>query len=106
MSFLTLPEAVRGNMDALRSLPVPLPAMEGRPAATVPLRQVASLKVVEGPNQISRENGKRRVVVQANARGRDIGSIVAEAQARVATEVQLPPGYYITWGGQSKNFQY
>ena len=98
-----LPEAVRGNMDALRSLPIPLPAVEGRPGASVPLRQVASLRVVEGPNQISRENGKRRVVVQANARGRDIGSIVVEAQARVATEVQLPPGYYITWGGQFEN---
>ena len=98
-----LPDAVRGNMDALRGLPVPLPTVEGRPAATVPLRQVASLRVVEGPNQISRENGKRRVVVQANARGRDIGSIVAEAQQRVEAEVQLPPGYYVTWGGQFEN---
>lgn len=77
--------------------------MEGRPAMTVPLRQVASMRVVEGPNQISRENGKRRIVVQANARGRDIGSIVAEAQTRVAAEVRLPPGYYVTWGGQFEN---
>ncbi len=98
-----LAEAVRGNLDALRNLPVPLPAAEGRPAASVPLRLVASLRVVEGPNQISRENGRRRVVVQANARGRDIGSIAAEAQARVAEEVQLPPGYFITWGGQFEN---
>ena len=73
--------------------------------ATVPLRQVATLKVVDGPNQISRENGKRRVVVQANTRGRDIGSLVAEAQARVAAEVKLPPGYYITWGGQFENLE-
>ena len=98
-----LPEAVRRDLDALRNLPVPLPAGEGRPVASVPLRQVASLRVVEGPNQISRENGRRRVVVQANARGRDIGSIVAEAQQRVAAEVQLPPGYYVTWGGQFEN---
>ena len=98
-----LADAVRGNLDALRNLPVPLPAIDGRPPATVPLRQVAELQVVEGPNQISRENGKRRIVVQANARGRDIGSLVAEAQARVAAEVQLPPGYYITWGGQFEN---
>ena len=98
-----LADAVRSNLDALRNLPVPLPAIEGRPPATVPLRQVADLQVVEGPNQISRENGKRRIVVQANARGRDIGSLVAEAQARVAAEVQLPPGYYITWGGQFEN---
>lgn len=98
-----LAEAVRSDMEALRNLPVPLPAVEGRPMATVPLRQVATLKVVEGPNQISRENGKRRVVVQANARGRDIGSIVAEARARVDAEVRLPPGYTIAWGGQFEN---
>ena len=57
----------------------------------------------EGPNQISRENGKRRVVVQANIRGRDLGSFVAEAQARVANEVQLPPGSWLDWGGQFEN---
>ncbi|MGT2481618.1 efflux RND transporter permease subunit [Methylobacterium oryzae CBMB20] len=57
-----------------------------------------------GRNQISRENGKRRVVVvTANVRGRDIGSLVAEAQAKVGSEVQLPPGYYVTWGGQFEN---
>jgi cobalt-zinc-cadmium resistance protein CzcA len=70
---------------------------------SVPLQQLASLSVVEGPNQISREQGRRRVVIQANARGRDIGSIVAEAQAKVAAQVQLPPGYTITWGGQFEN---
>ena len=97
-----LPDAVRGNLEALRDLPVPLlPAGAG----SVPLRQLASLKVVEGPNQISRENGKRRVVVQANARGRDIGSLAAEAQARVTAEVKLPPGYYLTWGGQFENLE-
>ncbi|MCG7354834.1 efflux RND transporter permease subunit, partial [Roseomonas mucosa] len=98
-----LPENLRGNFETLRSLPVPLPPMAGRPAASVPLQQVATLRVVEGPNQISREQGRRRVVVQANARGRDIGSIVAEAQAKVAEQVQLPPGYTITWGGQFEN---
>jgi len=101
-----LPDAVRGNLDALRNLPVPLPSVgAGGGMATVPLRQVASLKVVDGPNQISRENGKRRVVVQANTRGRDIGSLVAEAQAKVAAEIKLPPGYYITWGGQFENLE-
>jgi heavy metal efflux system protein len=98
-----LPETVRSNLEALRNLPVPLPLAGRAPAATVPLHQVAAFKVVEGPNQISRENGKRRVVVQANARGRDIGSLVAEAQAKVAAEVTLPPGYYLTWGGQFEN---
>ena len=98
-----LPENLRGSFETLRSLPVPLPPVAGRPAASVPLQQLATLRVVEGPNQISREQGRRRVVVQANARGRDIGSIVAEAQARVEREVQLPPGYTITWGGQFEN---
>jgi len=98
-----LPDAVRSNLEALRNLPVPLPAAGQAPPATVPLRQLATFKVVEGLNQISRENGKRRVVVQANARGRDIGSIVVEAQAKVADEVSLPPGYYLTWGGQFEN---
>lgn len=101
-----LADAMRDNLDALRDLPVPLPSVgEGRPVTTVPLRQVATLKVVEGLNQISRENGKRRVVVQANARGRDIGSLVVEAQAKIAAEVQLPSGYYITWGGQFENLE-
>ena len=67
------------------------------------LKQVASFSVTEGPNQISRENGRRRVVVTANVRGRDIGSLVAEAQAKVASGVQLPAGYYVTWGGQFEN---
>ncbi|MGE0290606.1 MAG: efflux RND transporter permease subunit [Acetobacteraceae bacterium] len=98
-----LPDAVRSNLEALRNLPVPLPAAGQAAPATVPLRQLATFKVVEGLNQISRENGKRRVVVQANARGRDIGSIVAEAQVRIAAEVNLPPGYYLTWGGQFEN---
>jgi len=98
-----LPEAQRGNLETLRGLPVPLPPAAGRPAASVPLQQLASFRVVEGPNQISREQGRRRVVIQANARGRDIGSIVAEAQALVAERVQLPPGYALTWGGQFEN---
>ncbi|WP_419899983.1 efflux RND transporter permease subunit [Roseomonas sp. USHLN139] len=98
-----LPEAMRNNFEALKSLPVPLPPIAGRPASSVPLQQLASLTVVQGPNQISREQGRRRVVIQANARGRDIGSIVAEARARVEREVQLPPGYSVTWGGQFEN---
>jgi cobalt-zinc-cadmium resistance protein CzcA len=98
-----LQESLRNNLEALRNLPVPLPPVAGRPATSVPLQQLASLNVVEGPNQISREQGRRRVVIQANARGRDIGSIVAEARAKVEAQVQLPPGYTITWGGQFEN---
>lgn len=65
--------------------------------------QVASFAFTEGPNQISRENGKRRVTVTANIRGRDTASVVSEAQERVARQVQLFPGSYISWGGQFKN---
>src|SRR3546814_27298 len=63
------------------------------------------IKVVDGPNQISRENGKRRVVVQANVRGRDVGSVVADAQATIASQVRLPAGTYLEWGGQFENLQ-
>jgi cobalt-zinc-cadmium resistance protein CzcA len=71
--------------------------------SSVLLEQVASFSFAEGPNQISRENGRRRVVVTANIRGRDIASVVAEGQAKVAEQVQLAPGYAITWGGQFEN---
>jgi cobalt-zinc-cadmium resistance protein CzcA len=70
----------------------------------IPLRHLASFHFTEGPNQVSRENGKRRVVVTANARGRDIGSLVEEAQAKIAQQVTLPPGYWLAWGGQFENF--
>ena len=72
-------------------------------ASYLPLGAVARIEVSEGPNQISRENGKRRVVVQANVRGRDLGSFVEEAQRRVDAEIALPAGYWITWGGQFEN---
>lgn len=99
-----LPDAIRGDVDALLNLPVPLPSVAGQAAgASVPLRDVATIETAEGPNQISRENGKRRVVVAANVRGRDIASIVGEAQTRIIKEVVLPAGYYIMWGGQFEN---
>jgi cobalt-zinc-cadmium resistance protein CzcA len=99
-----LPEAQRTDLDALRNLPVPLPTSNGRSStASIPLKEVASFIQGEGPNQISRENGRRRVVVTANVRGRDIASLVAEAQARIAEQVRLPAGYWITWGGQFEN---
>jgi len=90
------------------NLPVPLPGSLPHEtesvAATLPLRVLADFNLSEGPNQVSRENGKRRVVVTADVRGRDIGSAVAEAQAKIAQKVTLPPGYYLTWGGQFENF--
>ncbi|WP_331298177.1 CusA/CzcA family heavy metal efflux RND transporter [Methylobacterium oryzae] len=98
-----LTDQVREDREALENLPVPLPPGANGKAASVLLRQVAQFSVSEGPNQISRENGRRRVVVTANVRGRDIGSLVAEAQAKVAAQVTLPAGSYVTWGGQFEN---
>lgn len=101
-----LPDYVRDDLEALKNLPVPLPGAgaSGR-LASVPLKQVASFSTAEGPNQISRENGKRRIVVTANVRGRDIASVVAEAQAKVTSGVTLPAGSWITWGGQFENLE-
>ncbi|GLR84927.1 efflux RND transporter permease subunit [Bradyrhizobium iriomotense] len=108
-----LPERLRGNLDAIRAIPIPLPpSEEAAPVRTafstsaltqmryVPLSSVATVEATPGPNQISRENGKRRIVVTANVRERDLGSFVAEAQDAVAQKVKLPPGYWIGWGGQ------
>jgi heavy metal efflux system protein len=104
--LVRVPEAVRADLEALRNLPVALP---GAPriggAATVPLRSLAAFRLTEGPNQVSRENGRRRVVVTANIRGRDIASVVAEAEARVAAEMRLPAGHSVTWGGKFENLQ-
>jgi cobalt-zinc-cadmium resistance protein CzcA len=104
-----LADVERNNIEVLKNLPVPLPgssahAGEGAVASTLPLRVLADFNLSEGPNQVSRENGKRRVVVTADVRGRDIGSAVAEAQAKIAQKVTLPPGYWLTWGGQFENF--
>ncbi|MBR0874741.1 CusA/CzcA family heavy metal efflux RND transporter [Bradyrhizobium tropiciagri] len=99
-----LPESVRSDLEALSNLPVALPkATPASPVQSLPLNRVAQFSFTEGPNQISRENGKRRIVVTANVRGRDLGSVVEEAQARVAQSVKLPPGYWMSWSGQSEN---
>jgi len=107
-----LPEALRTNLDGLAALPVPLPRearsddahgdatrIAARSAAYIPLGEVARIEVALGPNQISRENGKRRVVVTANVRGRDLGSFVTELRARVGDQVGLPEGYWLEYGG-------
>jgi cobalt-zinc-cadmium resistance protein CzcA len=94
-----LPEAIRADVDALGRLPVALPGTAG----FVPLGQVATFEIAPGPNQVSRENGKRRVVVTANVRGRDIGSFVEEATRRIADTVEVPAGYWTAWGGQFEN---
>lgn len=98
-------ESQRNDVEALAALPVMLPSLEGRARASIPLRQVASFSVSEGLNEISRDNGRGRIYVQANVRGRDIGSFVAEAQQLIAREVKIPPGSWIEWGGQFQNLQ-
>ncbi|WP_371422631.1 efflux RND transporter permease subunit [Tardiphaga sp.] len=109
-----LPEFLRSDIDAIKALPVPLPPLESKAKAVtalwsnsplsqiryVPLSELAQIDVAPGPNQISRENGKRRIVVTANIRGRDLGSFVADAQSQVEQKVKLPAGYWIGWGGQ------
>jgi len=102
--MVRVPEATRENIDALAALPVLLPEEAGKPRSSVPLARVAQFRFTDGLNQISRENGKRRVVIQANVRGRDVGSFVAEAQAKV-DKVALPTGSYLEWGGQFQNLQ-
>jgi cobalt-zinc-cadmium resistance protein CzcA len=118
--MVRLPESLRQDVDALETLRIPLPHQENgnkpartaalRPAAAVadrpafiPLGEVAQFEVVEGPNQISRENGKRRIVVQANIRGRDLGSFVIDAQQRIEAQAKLPSGSWLDWGGQFEN---
>ncbi len=104
-----LPEQQRGDIETLKRLPIRLPVVNtgvgvNMPLAGVPayvaLGEVANLEIIQGPNQVSRENGKRRIVVTANVRGRDLGSFVNEAEALIAQQIQIPPGYWTTWGGQ------
>jgi cobalt-zinc-cadmium resistance protein CzcA len=95
-----LPEHLRSDLTTLERLPIPL--AEG---GYVPLGEIASLNLAPGPNQISRENGKRRLVVTANVDGRDLGSFVSEVRERVTSEVQVPPGYWLTYGGTFEQLQ-
>ena len=114
--IVRLPEQFRADLTSLESLPIPLSHDEPHMSMALtahdsqqttfpylPLSAVADLVLTEGPNQISRENGKRRIVVQTNVRKRDIGSFVAQAQERVVREVVLPPGSWLNWGGQFEN---
>lgn len=97
-----LPESLRTNLEALKSLPVPLPyhdTASPSQAAFVPLSEVVNFDIAIGPNQINRENGKRRVVITANVRGRDLGSFVSEVQETVRDQVELPAGYWVAYGG-------
>ncbi|NWC93782.1 MULTISPECIES: CusA/CzcA family heavy metal efflux RND transporter [unclassified Pseudomonas] len=98
-----LSDALRTDIEGLSRLLIPIPALANNAAGQlgfIALSEVASLDLVLGPNQISRENGKRLVIVSANVRGRDIGSFVEEAGAAIDTQVKIPAGYWTTWGGQ------
>ncbi|WP_449434687.1 CusA/CzcA family heavy metal efflux RND transporter [Pseudomonas putida] len=103
-----LPETLRTDVAGLSSLLIPVPANPALGATQIgfiALSQVANLDLQLGPNQISRENGKRVVVVSANVRGRDLGSFVAEASNKLATGVEIPAGYWTSWGGQFEQLQ-
>ncbi|MDO9451668.1 MAG: efflux RND transporter permease subunit, partial [Stagnimonas sp.] len=95
-----LPDALRADPRTLAQLTVPLPS-----GGYVPLQEVADITIAPGPNQINREQGKRRVVVTANVRGRDLGSFVAQVQQRVDAEVKLPAGYWLDYGGTFEQLQ-
>ncbi len=106
-----LPEALRQDPAALHDLPIPLggdgnldestrtPGWQSGAPGTVPLREVATIATTLGPNQVNRENGKRRVVVTANVRGRDLGGFVAELRQRIDANVEIPAGYWVDYGG-------
>ena len=95
---IRLSDAQRADLSVLEQVQVPV---EG--GAFVPLASVADIRIADGPNQISRDNGKRRVVVQANVRGRAVSDVVEDARAAIAKDVRLPAGSYLEWGGQFEN---
>jgi len=106
--IVRLPERLRSDMEAMKQLPIHLPRDEAGAQtrrAYLQLGDVATFEVAPGPNQISREDGKRRVVVTANVRGRDIGSFVAEAEQKIQQRVKVPAGYWTTWGGTFEQLQ-
>ncbi|MDC7810919.1 efflux RND transporter permease subunit [Sphingomonas koreensis] len=100
-----LPEAMRQDRSILDRLPVPLPGDGTATRGSVPLSEVATIRETTGPNQISREDGKRRAVVTTNVRGRDLGSFIAEVQAKVAAQADLPEGYWVDYGGTFEQLQ-
>ena len=115
-----LPVEARSRVDSISALPISLPpevahhhgpievgrtklARESDGKSYVQLSEVADISLTQGPNQITHENGKRRVVVTANVRGRDLGSFVEEAQRTVLNSLKIPAGYWVRWGGQYEN---
>jgi cobalt-zinc-cadmium resistance protein CzcA len=99
-ALVRFPEQFRNNAEAIGSI-----LLKTASGARVPLRDVAKIEVREGPAQVSRDAGKRRIVIGSNVQGRDLGGYVAEAQRKIAEQVRLPPGYYLEWGGQFENME-
>jgi cobalt-zinc-cadmium resistance protein CzcA len=97
---MRFPDDRRSDVESIAALWVTAPD-----GSRIPLRELTDMQVVEGPAQISREQASRRIVIEANVVGRDLVRAVQEAQTVVLTQVQLPPGYYVTWGGQFENQQ-
>ncbi len=100
-----LPDGLRENLEAISRLPIAVRSGSEGGVGYIPLSAVATLKLAPGPNQVSRENGKRRVVVTANVRGTDLGSFVSRAQEAVGQQLKLPAGHWIEWGGTFENLQ-
>jgi len=98
--IVRLPDEWSGNVEAIGNLFVSAPN-----GARIPMKEIADIKIVEGPSSIDREEGQRRIVIEANVEGRDIGSFVAEGQRLLSQKVKLPVGYYVSWGGQFENQQ-
>jgi len=98
--IVRLPEEKRNSIEAIKNILVPVET-----GMNIPLAQLADIQMVEGPVQISRQDGIRRIGIEMNISGRDIGSFVAEAKQKIKEQVQLPSGYYLTWGGQFENQQ-
>ncbi len=98
--LLRYPESYRDRIESISNL-----LLRSSGGAVVSLKDIAEIKLIDGPPQISRDDGRRRLVVGANVQGRDLGGYVAEAQSRIAADVRLPTGYTLEWGGQFKNME-
>jgi len=103
--LVRLEEGVRQNPSVLASLPIPLSAQSNPDLAYVPLGEVATIKILQGPNQINRESGKRNVVVTSNVEGRDLGSFIADTQILMNEQLDLPSGYWLGYGGTFEQLQ-
>lgn len=98
--LVRFPESSRSDIQGIENTLVSIPS-----GGTIPLAQLARITAEEGPVQVSRESGQRRIVIECNVRGTDVGSFVAEAKKQIEASVKIPPGYYITWGGQFEHQQ-